>query len=197
MIGEIKVVGLTGGIGSGKSTVAKMFEALGVPVYYADYEAKKLMNTSLTIKNKLLESFGAETYISEKLNRKFLANLVFNNKEKLAQLNAIVHPEVNKHFKDWVKKQTSKYVIQENAIIFENDKQGDFDAIITVTAPLEVKINRVMARDSITKENVLARMNNQWNDEDKILHSHYVIHNIDLEQSKLQVNQIHSEIMLD
>lgn len=197
MIGEIKVVGLTGGIGSGKSTVAKMFEALGVPVYYADYEAKKLMNTSLTIKNKLLESFGAETYISEKLNRKFLANLVFNNKEKLAQLNAIVHPEVNKHFKDWVKKQTSKYVIQENAIIFENDKQGDFDAIIMVTAPLEVKINRVMARDSITKENVLARMNNQWNDEDKILHSHYVIHNIDLEQSKLQVNQIHSEIMLD
>lgn len=197
MIGKIKVIGLTGGIGSGKSTVAKMFEALGVPVYYADQEAKKLMHTSPAIKNKLIESFGKEAYISNELNREFLANLVFNNKEKLAQLNAIVHPEVHKHFKDWVKKQTSKYVIQENAILFENNKQGAFDAIITVTAPLDVKINRVMARDTTTKENVLARMKNQWKDEDKISHSDYVIHNIDLEQSKLQVNQIHAKILLD
>ncbi len=191
----MKIIGLTGGIGSGKTTIAKMFEALGVPVYYADDEAKKLMNTSIKIKNKLIDVFGNETYKNEKLNRHFLANLIFNDKEKLFKINKIIHPEIDNHFNNWVKKQKSTYVIQENAIIFESDKQNNFDVIITVTAPKNEKIKRVIARDNSTKTKVLERMKNQLSDSFKIANSKYVIYNIDLEQSKLQVQQIHSKLV--
>jgi dephospho-CoA kinase len=191
----MKVIGLTGGIGSGKTTIAKMFEALGIPVYYADDEAKKLMNTSEKIKEKLIQTFGEESYTSGNLNRKYLADLVFHDKEKLAEINAIVHPEVDQHFKFWVQKQNSEYVLQENAIIFENKKQDAFDAIITVSAPTEIKIDRVTTRDTTSRENVLARINNQLNDDYKIDNSTYVIYNIDLEDSKNQVKEIHQEIL--
>jgi len=191
----MKIVGLTGGIGSGKTTIAKMFEALGVPVYYADDEAKNLMNNSIKIKNKLIDEFGNETYINGKLNRYFLANLIFNDKEKLFNINKIVHPEVDNHFKNWVKKQNSTYVIQENAIIFESDNQNNFDVIITVTAPKNEKIKRVITRDNSTKSKVLERMKNQLSDSFKIANSKYVIYNINLEQSKLQVQQIHSKLI--
>lgn len=191
----MKIVGLTGGIGSGKTTIAKMFEALGVPVYYADDEAKNLMNTSIKIKNRLIDEFGNETYINGKLNRHFLANLVFNDKEKLFKINKIVHPEVDNHFNNWIIKQNSTYVIQENAIIFESDNQNNFDVIITVTAPKNEKIKRVIARDNSTKTKVLERMKNQLSDSFKIANSKYVIYNIDLEQSKLQVQEIHSKLV--
>ncbi len=191
----MKIVGLTGGIGSGKTTIAKMFGSLGVPIYFADDEAKNLMNTSTKIKNKLIGEFGEDAYINGKLNRLFLADLIFNDKEKLLKINKIVHPEVDHHFKNWVKNQNSTYVIQENAIIFENDNQNNFDEIITVTAPKIDKINRVIARDNSTKTKVLKRMNNQLSDKFKITNSKYVIYNIDLEQSELQVQQIHTELL--
>ncbi len=186
----MKLIGLTGGIGSGKSTIARMFEELGVPVYYADQEAKKLMHSSI-IKNKLISLFGKESYKNDELNTAYIANIVFEDKNKLNELNKTVHPEVKKHFRNWIKKQKTAYVIQENAIIFESKNQNDFDFIIAVTAPMELKIERVINRDHTSKESVVARMDNQLDDAFKIKNSNYVIHNTDLKQSKNQVLKLH------
>ncbi len=191
----MKIIGLTGGIGSGKTTIAKMFEALGIPVYYADYEAKKIMQSSGIIKDKLVELFGEQSYKNEDLNRSFIANIVFKDRNKLSKLNKIVHPEVNKHFRDWVIKQSAAYVIQENAILFENDNQNKFDFIITVTAPQKIKIERVISRDKTSKDLVLARMKNQLEDSIKIKNSDFVINNTDLHQSKNQVIRIHKDLL--
>ncbi len=186
----MKVVGLTGGIGSGKTTIAKMFEEQGIPVYYADDEAKKLMNTSELIKQKLISAFGEDSYQNEKLNRAYLAEQVFNDKEKLKTINSIVHPEVDRHFKEWVSAQQSKIVVQENAILFESGKKDRFDVIITVTAPEEVRIRRVVKRDQTSEEQVKARIKNQMDDTEKIKNSDYTIENTDLAKSKKQVLQI-------
>lgn len=188
-------VGLTGGIGSGKTTVAKLFIELGIPVYIADTEAKRLMRTSKTIKRKLLEEFGEKAYIKNKLNRAFLANIVFNDKKKLAAINKIVHPSVANSFKRWINKYNTAYAIQENAILFENNSADKFDFIITVTAPIQDKIERVMKRDNVTKEEVLARMNNQISDKEKIKKSNFVIENRDLKQTKNEVAKIHKLIL--
>lgn len=187
-------VGLTGGIGSGKSTIAKMFEDLGVAVYYADDEAKKLMNTSPQIKKKLIEVFGEKAYENGILNRSFLADIVFNDKEKLQQINAIVHPEVDQHFKNWVTYQKGDFVIQENAILFENGMQHKFDYIITVIAPKNVKIKRVIKRDKVNRQQIISRMNNQLDDDEKIKKSNFIINNINLSQSKDQVKEIFMEL---
>ncbi len=189
------VIGLTGGMGSGKTTIARMFENLGVPVYYADTEAKKLMNTSNTIKKELIELFGNKTYINGVLNRAFLADIIFKDTERLKKINTIVHPAVEHHFEKWVKDQNSIYIIQENAIIFENNNQGKFDKIITVTAPKDIRISRVMQRDDVSKEKVLDRLKNQLEDSYKIKNSDFVIYNTDLKNSKDQVLQIHHELI--
>lgn len=191
----MKIIGLTGGIGSGKSTIAKMFEALNVPVYYADIEAKKLMNSSQIIKTKLISIFGNEAFVNNELNKPFIASLVFNNMEKLKLLNRIVHPEVEKHFNNWIKNQKHAYVIQENAIIFENKNQNNFDKIITVTAPKSVKINRVRLRDNVSKEKVIERMQNQLDDQYKMERSKYVINNLDLSKSEKEVLLIHQDLL--
>lgn len=188
-------VGLTGGIGSGKSTVAHFFKEHGVPVYFADIEAKKLMETSSRIKNKLIEAFGDQTYTNNTLNRAYLAKVIFNNKKKLAIINSIVHPEVDKHFANWVKQQNTPYCIQENAIIFENKKAANFDYIISVTAPLETRINRVISRDGATKEQVIARINNQWNETKKNELADFVIENEQLSATKNQVKKIHNTLL--
>ena len=188
-------VGLTGGIGSGKSTIAKMFEELGVAVYYADDEAKRLMNSSQQIREKLIKEFGKESYKNGNLNRAFLAEIIFNDKEKLLKINSIVHPEVDKHFKNWVKDQNGDFVIQENAILFENNKQNDFDYIITVTAPKDLRIERIIKRDSIDKNQIISRMNNQLDDAKKIESANFVISNIDLDQSRVQVKKIFHELI--
>ena len=188
-------VGLTGGIGSGKSTIAKMFEELGVAVYYADDEAKRLMNSSQQIREKLIKEFGKESYKNGNLNRAFLADIIFNDKEKLLKINSIVHPEVDKHFKNWVKDQNGDFVIQENAILFENNKQNDFDYIITVTAPKDLRIERIIKRDSIDKNQIISRMNNQLDDAKKIESANFVISNIDLDQSRVQVKKIFHELI--
>lgn len=190
-----KLVGLTGGIGSGKTTVAKYFEELGVPVYIADLEAKALMNRSKVIRRKLIALFGNEAYVENTLNRPFIAQQIFNDKKLLNAMNAIVHPKVASHFKRWVNKQDSPYVISEAAILFENGSYKKYDYIITVTAPEDIRLQRVIKRDNSNKQKVEAIMANQWSDEEKIKRSDFVIENIDLEQTKIQVRKIHKKIL--
>ena len=191
----MRIVGLTGGIGSGKSTVARMFEELGVPVYYSDDEAKNLMNTSDQIKEGLIAVFGQKSFENGKLNRSYIASLVFNSEEKLKKLNSIVHPEVKRNFKKWILDQSASYVIQENPLIFENNSQDDFDVVITVTAPKKTRIQRVMERDGLSENQVLARVNNQLEDQLKINASHFVITNESLNDTKLQVKRINEAIL--
>jgi len=188
------VVGLTGGIGSGKTTVAKLFSKFNdVAIYIADIEAKKLMNSSEIIKKKLIKQFGESSFVNQKLNRNYISEIVFNDKEKLSILNAIVHPEVKKHFQDFIKKNIDKtYIIYENAILFESGSNLLCDYIITVYANVNIKIERVILRDSSTKEVVESRMKNQWNDSKKIVQSNYIICNENLDETKTQVNKIHN-----
>jgi dephospho-CoA kinase len=174
-------IGITGSIGSGKSIVCKIFEQLGVPVYNADARAKILMvsNTEIIEKVKLL--FGDESYTETgELNRKHLSDIAFNNKDLLNQLNQIVHPIVFKDFENWLleKEQLNiKYIIKEAALMFETDSYKKLDKFIVVTAPMELRISRTMQRDSILKEQVLLRMNNQMSQEEKLAKADYEIIN--------------------
>lgn len=188
------VVGLTGGIGSGKTTVAKLFQNFNtVAVYIADVEAKKLMNTSNVIRTKLVKAFGVETYKENQLNRAYISNLVFSNREKLQVLNSIVHPEVKKHFQEFIKQNAHKaYILYESAILFESNSQHQFDYIISVFVDLEERIKRVSKRDDSTKQEVLARINNQWKEEKKMLLSNYIINNYSLQETEVSVKKIHN-----
>ena len=189
------IVGLTGGIGSGKTTVANMFIELGIPIYIADVEAKKLMNSSKVIKRELIQLFGTNTYSDGKINKAFLADKIFNDKDLLVKMNAVVHPKVKTHFKKWIKIQRSLYVIYEAAILFENGGYKECDYIITVTAPETVRIQRIIQRDNSTKQSVRAIMDNQWNDAKKVKLSHFVIENKELSQTAKQVKNIHRKIL--
>jgi dephospho-CoA kinase len=188
------IVGLTGGIGSGKSTVIQFFENYNnVAVYIADVEAKKLIHTSKVIQQKIIENFGKEAYSEGVLNRKYLADIVFTNKEKLTVLNSIIHPEVKKDFLNFSLKQNNQsYVIYESALLFETQNNTIFDKIICVSAPLEVRIERVIQRDGITREEALSRVSNQMSQNKKILQSHYHIENIDLNTTRNHVDRIHN-----
>ncbi|WP_397447166.1 dephospho-CoA kinase [Polaribacter sp. R77954] len=190
----MKIVGLTGGIGSGKTTVAKMFAShKNIAIYIADVEAKKLMNSSKKIKDKLIANFGEEAYVNNTLNRPFIADIVFKNKEKLTLLNSIVHPEVRMHFQNFIKiNDKKKYILYENAILFESNSYLLCDIIITVIANLNTRINRVISRDKTTKKEVLDRMKNQWHDHKKMLQSNYVIVNENLDETQFQVQRIHN-----
>lgn len=189
------IVGLTGGIGSGKTTVAKEFKKLGIPIYIADDEAKKLMHKSKIIKRKLIQLFGSESYIDGDLNRPFIANIIFNNKSYLDKMNAIIHPRVARHFEKWVLKQKSPYVIKEVAILFENGGDKACDYVITVTADMETRIQRLLNRDNTTKEKIQAIINNQLSDSEKIKKSHFVIKNTTLQSIKIQVEKIHKKLL--
>lgn len=189
------IVGLTGGIGSGKTTVAKLFETLGVPIYIADVEAKRLMNSSKVIRRQLIKLFGEEAYSNDELNRPFLASKIFNNASLLAQMNEIVHPKVGMDFKRWLKKQKSLYVIKEAAIIFEHQKQSEYDYIITVTATIEDKVTRVLKRDNTTESKIMDIIKNQMSDEEKIKKSDYVIVNATFENTEKQVLITHNKIL--
>jgi len=188
------VVGLTGGIGSGKSTIAKEFATLGISVFNSDEQAKVLIATDAQVKERIIAAFGEEAYQNGEYNRAYIAQIVFNNPEKLAILNSIVHPALAKHFKQWAKKQTSPYVLKEAAILFESGSYKDCDYIITVTAPEQLRIARVMARDHCTEPQVRARMAQQWSDAQRIALSNTVIENIDLESAKEQVKRIHFQL---
>lgn len=189
------VVGLTGGVGSGKTTVAKLFESLNVPIYIADIEAKHLMNNSKEIKSKLVSLFGEAAYLNDELNKPFIADKIFNNKTYLDQMNAIVHPEVGAHFKRWLKQQQAPYVIKEVAIIFEHQQQSQYDLIISVIANKDLRLQRVLKRDHSTSEKVLAIMKNQMSDVDKAKLSDFVILNNDKSTLDNQVQKIHKSIL--
>ena len=188
-------VGITGGIGSGKSTVAKVFEVLGIPVYYADDAAKRLMNEDPILKEQILKQFGKETYVDGKLNRKYLSNLVFNNEEKLAILNSIVHPATLRDAEKWMQQQTTPYAIKEAALIFESGAQQQLDYVIGVYAPSTLRIQRVMKRDGITREEVKARMGKQINEEIKMQLCDYVVTNDEQELVIPQVVKIHEALI--
>ena len=185
-----KIIGLTGGIGSGKTTVARYMASQGIPVYIADEEAKRVMNTPEVL-SLVAKTFGVSVLENGIINRQKLAQLVFNAPEKLEQLNNIIHPKVKQDFENWVQKHHNHpFVIKEAAILFESGSYQFCDKIITVTAPENVRIQRVMQRDGITEDQVLARIQNQWKEEKKIALSDYVIQNINIEDTKIQVDNI-------
>ncbi|OXB06842.1 dephospho-CoA kinase [Flavobacterium pectinovorum] len=185
-----KVIGLTGGIGSGKTTIANYFNEMGVPVYIADDGARNVMKSEDII-DQIKRSFGETLFENNILNRAKLAEIVFNDKDKLAELNAIVHPAVKKDFEVWLLQHKSyQYVIYEAAILFESGRYKECDLIITVTAPEEIRIERVLKRDNTTREQVLSRMKMQWNDENRISRSNFVINNDNLKNAKEEVVKI-------
>jgi len=191
------VVGLTGGIGSGKTTVLNLFKELGVPYYIADIEAKHLMVTSVEIKNEIIALLGKEAYTAKGLSRKFIAEIVFNNREILEQLNTIVHPRVFEHFKNFIESSTADYIIYESAIILDGDSKKLCDKIIVVATPLKTRIERVMKRDGVSEQSVIARINQQMSEKEMIAHSDFVINNISLESTKKEVESINAQILLE
>ncbi len=189
-------VGLTGNIGSGKSLVSKAFEALNVPLFYADLEARKILNSPEMVR-KIATVFGNEVVlINNEIDRAKLASIVFNAASELAKLNQLIHPQLKENFKIWVSEhQDAAYVIQEAAILFENNFNQMMDKVITVSAPLEIRLKRVIDRDKASRESVLARMNNQWPDGKKEELSHFVINNDGSEMLLPQILKIHQELI--
>jgi len=186
-----RIIGLTGGIGSGKSTVASYIASKGIPVYIADEEAKKLMD-SKQISTKIQAVFSENVLTLEgKLDRKKIATIVFNSPEKLSKLNAIVHPEVKKHFTNWLKlHKNAPFIIKEVAILFETGGNLSCDNVILVTAPEEIRIQRAMKRDNVDRDSVLRRIQNQLPEEEKISKSDFVVNNIDLQNTFIEIDQI-------
>lgn len=191
----MKKVGLTGGIGSGKTTVARQFAELGVPVYNSDQEAKRLMRDHPQLRSRIIALFGSEAYTNGELNRTFIAGQVFGNSQKLHELNALVHPAVREDFNTWMSEQQAPYVIQEAAILFENGSYPEFDHMILVTAPRQVRINRLMERDGSSEAEIMARMGHQWEDAKKIPLAHFVIENTILENTRDRVGEVHEMIL--
>ena len=187
---KTRIIGLTGGIGSGKTAVATYMQSLGIPVYISDLEAKKVMEFPEIIE-QIANTFGEQVLKDKILDRDKLASIVFTSPEKLKLLNAIVHPAVKKHFDSWLEiNKNQPIVVKEAAILFESGSYKDCDKIITVTAPLETRIERIMKRDGTTREKILQRINNQLSDEERISRSQFVISNINYSQTKKQVNEI-------
>jgi dephospho-CoA kinase len=188
-------VGLTGGIGSGKSIVARIFEVLGVPVYYADEEARKLYTSDPSLKEQIIAHFGTASYVEGQLDRKYIADIVFNDKAKLELLNSLVHPATIRNAENWLKAQTTPYAIKEAALIYESGSQRDLDLVIGVFAPASVRIQRVMARDKVSEDEVRKRMGNQL--EDRILRRlcDLTIENDDRQLVIPQVLEIHQHIL--
>lgn len=189
-------VGITGGIGSGKSFVSKLFKTLGVPFYDADKEAKAIMNSSDTVSKGLIAAFGESVYFADgTLNRKWLAEQVFNNNDQLAILNGIVHPVVIQHAVDWANAQRSCYSLKEAALLFESGSYKTLDYTILVIAPQDVRIERVMARDNVSREEVINRINKQMSDEAKMEMAHFILVNDGIEPLLPQIYNIHKQLI--
>jgi len=188
-------VGITGNIGSGKTTVSRIFEILGVPVFYADDAAKKVMVEDPILIDTLKKEFGRESYFDDgSLNRKYIAGIVFNNETELAKLNAIVHPAVFRAFDNWLAGiKNAPYVMKEAALLFESSSYKMCDKTIMVTAPLELRINRVMQRDNLTRAEVESRNARQFSEEEKIQLADFVIRNDDTELVIPQVLELHKQ----
>lgn len=191
----MKIVGLTGGIGSGKSTVARFFVELGVPVYNSDEAAKRLMVASKSVKKAIIELLGKKAYQDKKLNKTYISGKIFSDTTLLEKMNAIVHPAVKKDFLNWASKQNAPYVVQETALIFENKNQDFYDLVILVTAPIDKRLERVMNRDGVSEKEVWDRLNNQLDDDEKIPFSDYVLENIELTETRSKAKEIHGAIL--
>jgi len=187
----MKVVGLTGGIGSGKTTVLSMFLDLGVPVYIADIEAKKLTNTSKVIRKKIIALLGKNSYLKTEINKKYVAAMIFNDDELLKKVNKIIHSKVAHHFKKWVDKQNGVYCIKETAILFESASYKLCDYTILITSPKEERLKRVKNRDQLTRKEIENRMNHQWSDIEKSQLADVVIENVHLKDTQNKVEEVH------
>ena len=184
-----KIIGLTGGIGSGKSTIANYLVSLGYPVYIADDAGRKVMQEQGVL-DAIKEKFGLKIFDNNQLNRAKLAQIVFNDPVQLKALNAIVHPAVRKDFKNWLTQhQESNLVFYESAILFESGSYTDFDKIITVTAPIETRISRVLERDDTDRAQILNRMKTQWTDDERFSKSDFVIENININLAKRKMDE--------
>ena len=184
-----KIIGLTGGIGSGKSTIANYLVSLGYPVYIADDAGRKVMQEQEVL-DAIKKKFGLEIFDNNQLNRAKLAQIVFNDSVQLKALNAIVHPAVRKDFKNWLTQhQESNLVFYESAILFESGSYTDFDKLITVTAPIETRISRVLERDHTDRTQILNRMKAQWTDDERISKSDFVIENININLAKRKMDE--------
>ncbi|MBC7872853.1 MAG: dephospho-CoA kinase [Ferruginibacter sp.] len=188
-------IGLTGGIGGGKTTVAKVFETLGIPVYYADDKAKLLMNTREDLKTSISHQFGNDVYKNGELDRKYLASIVFNNKEKLELLNSLTHPFTIRDAEQWMGQQTTPYVIKEAALLFESGAAEQLDYIIGVYAPQHIRVQRVMDRDKVPEEEVMKRISRQMDEEMKMKLCNFVITNNDQQLVIPQVLALHEKFI--
>ena len=184
-------IGITGGIGSGKSTVSKIFEVLGIPVYYADIEAKRIMNTNPKIINAIKEVFGTSSYLSGKLNREWIAKCIFDDAEKRNQLNQIVHPETIADAERWMNAQTSPYALKEAALIFESHAASKLDFVIGVYSNEKIRLERIVKRDQITIEDALLRIKGQMDEAEKMSKCDFIIDNNETDFLIEQVLKIH------
>ncbi len=188
-------VGLTGGIGSGKSTVAKIFEVLGIPVYYADDAARQIMNTDKELQTAIIENFGNAAYKDGKLDRAYIASIVFSDNKKLEILNSLTHPATIRHADEWMKKQASPYAIKEAALLFESGANKHLDHIIGVYAPKELRIKRVMQRDKVSEEEVLKRLSKQMEEDEKMKMCDSIILNDERQLIIPQVLKLHKKFL--
>lgn len=188
-------IGITGGIGSGKTTVAKIFEVLGIPVYYADDAAKNLMNNDAVLKQQIIEHFGESLYADGSLNRALLSSIVFNQPEKLSLLNSLVHPVTIAHSNQWILEQKTTYVLKEAALLFESEAYKSLDYIIGVDAPYALRLQRTMKRDNSTEDAVKSRISKQMNEEEKMRRSDFIIVNNDKQLLVPQVISLHEKLL--
>jgi dephospho-CoA kinase len=188
-------VGLTGGIGSGKSTVAQIFEVLGIPVYYADIAAKKLMNENAELRSAIANIFGKGAYSNNILDRKYISSIVFSDPAKLKALNSLVHPATKKDGEAWMQQQTSPYAIHEAALIFEAKVSERLDKVIGISSPLHLRIKRAMERDKVNRDEVLKRMDQQLDEEIKMSRCDFVIMNDEQQLLIPQVLDLHEKLI--
>ena len=190
-------VGLTGGIGSGKSTVAELLNIRGVAIYDSDSRAKELMNGNEALREALIAAFGAECYTDAGLNRAWLAERVFGNKAELERLNAIVHPAVMRDFAAWAEAQEGDYVVLESAILLEAGLEEYVDVVVAVMAPKDIRLERAMQRDGASREQIEERMRNQMSDDERTDRAKYAVVNIDIEELEEDVEQLHRRLCYD
>lgn len=192
-------LGITGGIGSGKSTISQLLKLRGIPIYISDVESKKLTETSPIIQHKLIRAFGSKLYKNNKLNKPLFANIIFNDKEKLALANSIIHPEVDKHFNQWCVQKAKQYPLAglESAILYESGMVKLTDKVLLIYTPIEERIKRTMARDNISLEKVMERMNNQDADENKLRKADYILYNDEKQSVIKQIEYLLKNIVKD
>ena len=186
----MKIVGLTGGIGSGKTTVSKEFQKYSIKVYNSDLRAKFLMNNSIVLKNKLINNFGKEFYINDELNKSYISQIIFNDPTSLKLINSMVHPEVLNDFNEWIQSLSEKFVLYESALIFETGSYKLNDFNILVTCDYDLRVKRIIKRDGINEEKINSIINNQWDDDKKIPLADYIFFNTSNKENKLKVKNL-------